>query len=703
MQSYFSLPWGHGWHVAQCCRHLPCGQAWHFGQCDFILPWGHGLHAGQLPFTLPCGQGLHWTHLRLTLPCGQPVHKAQLFRSAVFAPDALRAVLLRRPCWHCTRSHAIARARSRPARDVRTHPGNGVVALTTASLGFLSESETTRRGAPSSSCAELAARHNAPARVARARVRASERLEHHGRRQRTPRREGDRRPPGDRPRRGFRGDARALSRDRARHRVVSSPGAHVRVRRTRGAGVVRRTRHRTAVRVRARRVQPGPAVRHRGGFDAVSPGARRGTRERRVRRNARRQVRGVRAARARGRESRGRQDCLGARVRDARIDAPLEKTFEFESHTYTRWSLYPAAIPPRWSGRCTSPSSTPSQTSARAPRTPGAPKPPPPRARACWSLLKTRSAAAETRDAAARQAAAAVLLEVEAARAAAADASHRLGALENPGRATPRRRFPNGATTRRHSPRRTARRCALLKSSRIDSSFINVTKHFRRFARKHTRAVWGVLEAARRDARATRGARRARRGKDAWVKNRKNTLFQNTLTDGFIRALVVAPWRLARFTVRSSSFAWHVVMWAYVVLARVVPARYRVAAGLAAAVAARRASRPARQKKKKTRLRTPPVIRLSAKRGSVWTRPCCVNCARCGAKPPSARCSSPTLARSRDEKTSQKNSNTKQPRRKRRFATRRAPKKKQSAPIVVARPARRHVAREKNTFRTIGG
>ena len=147
-----------------------------------------------------------------------------------------------------------------------------------------------------------------------------------------------------------------------------------------------------------------------------------------------------------------------------------------------------------------------------------------------------------------------------------------------------------------------------------------MTKHFRRFARKHTRAVWGVLEAARRDARATRDALDALAAeKDAWVKNRKNTLFQNTLTDGFIRALVVAPWRLARFTVRSSSFAWHVVMWAYVVLARVVPARYRVAAGLAAAVAARRAVvAPATKKKKKRgfeRLRSFDYQRSAARFG----------------------------------------------------------------------------------------
>ena len=52
-----------------------------------------------------------------------------------------------------------------------------------------------------------------------------------------------------------------------------------------------------------------------------------------------------------------------------------------------------------------------------------------------------------------------------------------------------------------------------------------------------------VLEAARRDARATRDALDALAAeKDAWVKNaKKNTLFQNTRTDGFIfRALVVA-------------------------------------------------------------------------------------------------------------------------------------------------------------------
>ena len=383
---------------------------------------------------------------------------------------------------------------------------------------------------------------------------------------------------------------------------------------------------------------------------------------------------------------------------------PLEKTFEFESLTHTRGGHYTHyTIPPamEWQVYLAELDAVANECA---------------RAEDAWraeaaaaalarvlEFTKNAERAAETRDAAARQAAAAVLLEVEAARAAAADASHRLGALETQARdaAASLSKWRDDAETFAETHGETMR--VIEKQSELIRSFINVTKHFRRFARKHTRAVWGVLEAARRDARATRDALDALAAeKDAWVKNRKNTLFQNTLTDGFIRALVVAPWRLARFTVRSSSFAWHVVMWAYVVLARVVPARYRVAAGLAAAVAARRASRR-RAQKKKTRRRTPPVIRLSAKRGSVWTRPCCVNCARCGAKPPSARCSSPTLARSRDEKTSQKNSNTKQPRRKRRFATRRAPKKKQSAPIVVARPARRHVAREKNTFRTIGG
>ena len=79
--------------------------------------------------------------------------------------------------------------------------------------------------------------------------------------------------------------------------------------------------------------------------------------------------------------------------------------------------------------------------------------------------------------------------------------------------------------------------------------------------------------------------------KDAFFFSRKDVI-----VDVFIRAFVVAPWRLARLAVRSSSFAWRVVMWTHVVLARVVPARYRVAAGLAAAVAARRASRARRDR-----------------------------------------------------------------------------------------------------------
>ena len=279
---------------------------------------------------------------------------------------------------------------------------------------------------------------------------------------------------------------------------------------------------------------------------------------------------------------------------------PLEKTFEFESLTHTRGGHYTHyTIPPamEWQVYLAELDAVANECA---------------RAEDAWraeaaaaalarvlEFTKNAERAAETRDAAARQAAAAVLLEVEAARAAAADASHRLGALETQARdaAASLSKWRDDAEKFAETHGETMR--VIEKQSESIRSFINVTKRFRRFARKHTRAVWGVLEAARRDARATRDALDALAAeKDAWVKNRKNTLFQNTLTDGFIRALVVAPWRLARFTVRSSSFAWHVVMWAYVVLARVVPARYRVAAGLAAAVAARRASRR-RDKKNK--------------------------------------------------------------------------------------------------------
>ena len=281
---------------------------------------------------------------------------------------------------------------------------------------------------------------------------------------------------------------------------------------------------------------------------------------------------------------------------------PLEKTFEFESLTHTRGGHYTHyTIPPamEWQVYLAELDAVANECA---------------RAEDAWraeaaaaalarvlEFTKNAERAAETRDAAARQAAAAVLLEVEAARAAAADASHRLGALETQARdaAASLSKWRDDAETFAEAHGETMR--VIEKQSELIRRFINVTKRFRRFARKHTRAVWGVLEAARRDARATRDALDALAAeKDAWVKNaKKNTLFQNTRTDGFIfRALVVAPWRLARFTVRSSSFAWHVVMWAYVVLARVVPARYRVAAGLAAAVAARRASRR-REKKKK--------------------------------------------------------------------------------------------------------
>ena len=199
--------------------------------------------------------------------------------------------------------------------------------------------------------------------------------------------------------------------------------------------------------------------------------------------------------------------------------------------------------------------------------------------------------AAGARDAAARQAAAAVLAEVEAARAAAADASHRLGALETQARdaAASLSAWRDDAEAFAKAHGETMR--VIEKQSDAIRSFVTVTKTnafvLLTFARTHARAVWHAVEAARRDARATREALDALAAQmDADRKN-KNT----RVTDFFIRALVVAPWRLARLTVRSSSFAWRVVMWAHAILARVVPARYRVAAGLAAAVAARAARR----------------------------------------------------------------------------------------------------------------
>ena len=207
--------------------------------------------------------------------------------------------------------------------------------------------------------------------------------------------------------------------------------------------------------------------------------------------------------------------------------------------------------------------------------------------------------AAETRDAAARQTAAAVLAEVEAARAAAADASYRLGALETQARdaAASLSAWRDDAEAFAKAHGETMR--VIEKQSEVIRGFVTVTNtsvgYLTAFARTHARAVWHALEVMRRDARATRetlDALAAEKKKNGFFSFfRENQTTKNTddvIADVFIRALVVAPWRLARLAVRSSLFAWRVVMWTHAVLARVVPARYRVAAGLAAAVAARR-------------------------------------------------------------------------------------------------------------------
>jgi hypothetical protein len=208
--------------------------------------------------------------------------------------------------------------------------------------------------------------------------------------------------------------------------------------------------------------------------------------------------------------------------------------------------------------------------------------------------------AAETRDAAARQTAAAVLAEVEAARAAAADASYRLGALETQARdaAASLSAWRDDAEAFAKAHGETMR--VIEKQSEVIRGFVTVTNtsvgFLTAFARTHARAVWHALEVMRRDARATRetlDALAAEKKKNGFFfflrKNRTNkNTSSDVIADVFIRALVVAPWRLARLAVRSSLFAWRVVMWTHAVLARVVPARYRVAAGLAAAVAARR-------------------------------------------------------------------------------------------------------------------
>ena len=203
---------------------------------------------------------------------------------------------------------------------------------------------------------------------------------------------------------------------------------------------------------------------------------------------------------------------------------------------------------------------------------------------------------ARAEDAWRAEAAAAVLAEVEAARAAAADASHRLGALETQARdaAASLSAWRDDAEAFAKAHGETMR--VIEKQSDVIRKFVTVTNTsvnlLTAFARTHTHAVWHAVEVMRRNARATRETLDALAAEKNgffffFRKNRKNT--SDVVADVFLRALVVAPWRLARLAVRSSFFAWRVVMWTHVVLARVVPARYRVAAGLAAAVAARRA------------------------------------------------------------------------------------------------------------------
>ena len=209
-------------------------------------------------------------------------------------------------------------------------------------------------------------------------------------------------------------------------------------------------------------------------------------------------------------------------------------------------------------------------------------------------LEKARDAerATDARDAAAREAAAAVLAEVHAARAAAADASDRLAALEARARDVASSmdawRDDAEAFARAHAATLrgietragTIHQVVGVTSAKVDAFFY--------FADAYGRTARALLEAARRDAGAARDAVEAAAAAAAAAAARETA--GGTLVS-VIKSVKSALWRLALLAVRFLALAWRFFTRTNVFLYRVVPARYRVPAGLAAAAAIRRARR----------------------------------------------------------------------------------------------------------------
>ena len=182
-------------------------------------------------------------------------------------------------------------------------------------------------------------------------------------------------------------------------------------------------------------------------------------------------------------------------------------------------------------------------------------------------MARDAERAADARDDAARRAAADVLTEVQAARTAATEVSDRLGSVEARARSAEASlvawRNASVAFARAHGESlRDIEKQAGTISELVASTSTKIDALFA-FVETHTRTMWSAVEAAAAAARQSG-------------------------TEG---TLIGALWRLAREAVCSVTFAWRVVARANALLARVVPARYRVLAAAAAAAAMRRARR----------------------------------------------------------------------------------------------------------------
>ena len=220
-------------------------------------------------------------------------------------------------------------------------------------------------------------------------------------------------------------------------------------------------------------------------------------------------------------------------------------------------------------------------------------------------LEKARDAekAADARDAASRRAAEDVLAEVQEARAAAADASTKIGsvAAQTDRVAASMRAWRADAEAFVEAHGETLR--GIETQSESMRAFVEATAtkvdSFVAFAGSQGQTVWATIQALRRDMSRSRDAIEAAAAAAAAAAARP-------AADGdafrlvFVRGPLVAMWRLARLAARSVAFAWRVVVKAHALMSKVVPARYRVLAGAAVAAAARRRRR---SRENKTRAR----------------------------------------------------------------------------------------------------